>query len=173
MVRKVTSRKYEKEIRPRIKLYKFENLSEDVKEKLINEEMQLQSDILVDDLSQYGVDVISQYLVKNGIKLDSLPNITSWDLDSHSLEFKFDGKYKGYYIDYDGRYINSYTDAELADIPEKIYDKILDIVSHAKEEALKAMERSYMSSTDPKYIEESLIEHGDLYTANGELKEYG
>ncbi len=170
MVRKVTSRKYEKEIRPRIKLYKFENLSEDVQEKIINSEIEFREDILLDDLSQVGTDILTEYLVKNGIEFESTPKVTSWDLSENYIHFKFSGQYKKYYIDYNSE---SYSDAESADIPEKIYYKFLDIVDKAKKEALKAMKADYNYSTDPEYIKRDLIEQGNLYTVNGEFKEQG
>lgn len=59
-------KRYEKEIRPRIKLYKFENLPEDVQEKIINDEIEFKEDIITDDLQEFGKDILSEYLVKNG-----------------------------------------------------------------------------------------------------------
>jgi galactose-1-phosphate uridylyltransferase len=109
-------KRYEKEIRPRIKLYKFENLPEDVQEKVINDEIKFKEDIIIEDLQEYS-------------------------------------------------------DYQMIDLPDKIYDKISEIIDEAKEETLASMKSYYENSTDPDYVKKDLIEEGHLYTIKGEFKE--
>lgn len=163
-------KRYEKEIRPRIKLYKFENLPEDVQEKIINDEIEFKEDIITDDLQEFGKDILSEYLVKNGIKLNEI-KLEGWDIYSRELNFSFDGTYKKYDINYKNNSINSYSDYEMINLPDKIYDKISEIIDEAKEETLASMKSYYENSTDPDYVKKDLIEEGHLYTIKGEYKE--
>jgi hypothetical protein len=164
-------KRYEKEIRPRIKLYKFENLPEDVQEKVINDEIQFREDILLEELQDFGEDVLSEYLVNKGINLNSQVKLETWDIYERELTFSFDGTYKKYNINYKDGNINSYSDYEMNDLPDKIYDKISEIIDEAKEETLASIKSYYENYTDSDNVKKDLIEEGHLYTIKGEFKE--
>lgn len=173
-IRAIKSRKYEKEIRPRIKLYKFENLSEDVQNKLIDHEIEFYGEVMVDELSDYAKEEMPILFAKKGFKNVDL-QIDEWDISRNYIEISMEFNFDGFELSYRKGLLEAhdYDNYEYLDIPNKLHDKIMERIREVKAAMLSEMRDDYESRTDPEFIKEDLIEQGNLYTADGELKENG
>ena len=165
MVRNYIKRKYEKEIRPRIKLYKFENLPEDVQDKMIEHEQEFYSEIATDDLSDYANEEIPELLEREGFKDISGFELGDWDLYGNLLNFEVKFKYKNYIFNYDKNNLTSY---DMEDIPDKVYDEVKGKIRNVKSEMLRLMNDSYEASINPDNIRKFLIEEDELYDIKGD-----
>ena len=170
MVRTYKKRKYEKEIRPRIKLYKFENLPEDMQDKMIEHEQEFASEIATEDLSSYANDEIPELLKKEGFKDVSGFKLGDWDLYENVLNFDVSFVYKRFSFEYHKGHLSPYEygDYEMREIPDDIAEEAENKIHHVKSEMLKLMNKSYEASLNPDNIRDLLIEEGELYDINGD-----
>lgn len=172
MVRKIRSRKWEREIRPRIKLYKFENLDEDVQNKLIQEQAEFYSDYLIDDIDNEGKEIFRESLEAENFK-DIDFKFEEWDLDRNYLYTSGSAYYGKYTVTWKhDNWKNEFevveTDDYGVEAPEKTYNLIKEIIENEEKHTLKAMRDSYNYAMDYDNIKKDLIEQDYLYTADGE-----
>ena len=165
MVRTYKKRKYEKEIRPRIKLYKFENLPEDVQDKMIEHEREFASEIATDDLSDYANEEIPELLEREGFKDISGFELGDWDLYGNLLNFEVKFKYKNYIFNYDKNNLTSY---DMEEIPDNVYEEAKGKIRNVKSEMLRLMNDSYEASFNSDNIRKFLIEEDELYDIKGD-----
>ena len=170
MVRTYKKRKYEKEIRPRIKLYRFENLPEDMQDKIIEHEQEFASEIATEDLSSYANDEIPELLKKEGFKDVSGFKLGDWDLYENELNFGVSFVYKRFSFEYHEGHLNPYEygDYEMKEIPDNVYEEAKNKIEHVKSEMLKLMNKSYEASINQDNIRKFLIEEGELYDIKGD-----
>jgi hypothetical protein len=170
MVRTYKKRKYEKEIRPRIKLYKFENVPEDIQNKMIEHEQEFASEIATEDLSSYANEEIPELLKREGFKDVSGFELGDGDLYEGILNFDVSFVYKRFGFEYNKGHLIpfEYGDYSMKEIPDNVYEEAKSKIEHVKSEMLKLMNKSYEASINPDNIRNFLIEEGELYDINGD-----
>lgn len=170
MVRTYKKRKYEKEIRPRIKLYKFENLPDDMQDKMIEHEREFASEIATDDLSDYANEEIPELLEREGFKDISGFELGDWDLYENELNFGVSFVYKRFSFEYHKGHLNPYEygDYEMKEIPDNVYEEAKGKIRNVKSEMLRLMNDSYEASFNSDNIRKFLIEEDELYDIKGD-----
>jgi len=167
MVREYNKR-FVKEIRPRIKLYKFDDLPEDIQDKLINDYYEFYGSLMSEDLTNYAKEMMKELLDKNKFTEISDLEIPEWDIYSRYLHSTFkgyspDNKYEISWKKGNLDYImdNEYNEVTDDEIVEEITDNIKDI----EKKTLNEITKSYEQMTDIETIKEQLRDY--LYDING------